>query len=971
MEEDYVMIPGSGTKMIIRDVKKEIETAFLDYSMSVIVARALPDVRDGLKPVHRRILYTMHERGNDPSHPYRKSADTVGAVLGSYHPHGDASVYDAMVRLAQDFSLRYPLVDGQGNFGSVDGDPPAAYRYTEARMSRMAVEMLTDIDKDTIDWDPNFDETKKEPSVLPSRFPNLLVNGSQGIAVGMATNIPPHNLGEVIDGCVAYIDNPDIDLPGLMEYIKGPDFPTAGIIMGRSGIRAAYATGRGKITLRGRATIEEKKNGRAQIIVTEIPYMVNKARLIENIADLVKDKRIEGISDLNDETNRKGMRIVIDVCVAYIDNPDIDLPGLMEYIKGPDFPTAGIIMGRSGIRAAYATGRGKITLRGRATIEEKKNGRAQIIVTEIPYMVNKARLIENIADLVKDKRIEGISDLNDETNRKGMRIVIDVRKDANPQVVLNQLYQYTQLQDTVGVIMLAIDHKVPKVLTLKQMIQKYVEFQDEIVRRRTQYDLKKAKERAHILEGLKKATDIVDELIATIRACKGGMSEAKAAIMEQFGFDDPQADAIVKLQLGRLAGLEILKIEEELGTLQAKIEDWEDILANDARVLEIVKNELLEMKKRFGDERRTEIETVSGEVDIEDLIAEEQCVYTLTEAGYIKRQLKATYQAQKRGGRGISGMTRKEEDIVQEMFVGSTHDYVLFVTDKGRLFRQKGYTIAEGSRTSKGTNIVNLLQLAEGEKVTNMLRQSAQADQEGGFVTMVTKQGLIKRTPLEQYANIRKSGLIGIALNEGDSLAWTRLTSGHDMLIVATRNGQAIRFNEEDARPMGRSGHGVRAIKLAEGDEVIGVCICREGGTVLTVTENGKGRRSEIDTYRITARGGKGIRNYDVSKDKVAAVKIVDDVDDVLLSSQEGIIIRLHANEIPVQSRYGSGVRVMRLGENDKVMVLARTDHDDEAQTETIEAEEGDEPTAEQLAAMEAADEASAAEAPEADTPEE
>ena len=855
MEEDYVMIPGSGTKKIIRDVKKEIETAFLDYSMSVIVSRALPDVRDGLKPVHRRILYTMHERGNDPSHPYRKSADTVGAVLGSYHPHGDASVYDAMVRLAQDFSLRYPLVDGQGNFGSVDGDPPAAYRYTEARMSRMAVEMLTDIEKDTIDWDPNFDETKKEPSVLPCRFPNLLVNGSQGIAVGMATNIPPHNLSEVIDGCVAYIDNPDIDLPGLMEYIKGPDFPTAGIIMGRSGIRAAYATGRGKITLRGRATIEETKNGRTQIIITEIPYMVNKARLIENMADLVKDKRIEGITGLNDETNRKGMRIVV-----------------------------------------------------------------------------------------------------------------DVRKDANAQVILNQLYQYTQLQDTVGVIMLAIDHKVPKVLTLKQMLQKYVEFQDEVVRRRTQFDLKKAKERAHILEGLKKATDIVDELIATIRACKGGMAEAKAAIMEQFGFDDPQADAIVKLQLGRLAGLEILKIEEELASLQAKIENWEAILADDARVLAIVKEELLEMKKRFGDERRTEIQSVTGEVDIEDLIAEEQCVYTLTEAGYIKRQLKATYQAQRRGGRGISGMTRKEEDIVQEMFVGSTHDYVLFVTDKGRLFRIKGYTIAEGSRTSKGSNIVNLLQLAEGEKVTNMICQSKEADTEGGFVTMVTKQGLIKRTPLEQYANIRKSGLIGIALNEGDALAWTRLTSGHDMLIVATRNGQAIRFNEADARPMGRSGHGVRAIRLAEGDEVVGVCICREGGTVLTVTENGKGRRSDIDTYRITARGGKGIRNYDAAKDKVAAVKIVDDVDDVLLSSQEGIIIRLHANEIPLQSRYGSGVRVMRLGENDKVMVLARTDHDDEAQTEQIDTSDADaEPTAEQLAAMEAADAAAAAEAPEAD----
>ena len=812
MEEDYVMIPGSGTKKIIRDVKKEIETAFLDYSMSVIVSRALPDVRDGLKPVHRRILYTMHERGNDPSHAYRKSADTVGAVLGSYHPHGDASVYDAMVRLAQDFSLRYPLVDGQGNFGSVDGDPPAAYRYTEARMSRMAVEMLTDIEKDTIDWDLNFDETKKEPSVLPCRFPNLLVNGSQGIAVGMATNIPPHNLSEVIDGCIAYIDDPDIDLPGLMEYIKGPDFPTAGIIMGRSGIRAAYATGRGKITLRGRATIEETKNGRTQIIITEIPYMVNKARLIENMADLVKEKRIEGITGLNDETNRKGMRIVV-----------------------------------------------------------------------------------------------------------------DIRKDANAQVILNQLYQYTQLQDTVGVIMLAIDHKVPKVLTLKQMLQKYVEFQDEVVRRRTQYDLKKAKERAHILEGLKKATDIVDELIATIRACKGGMAEAKAAIMEQFGFDDPQADAIVK-------------------------------------------EELLEMKKRFGDERRTEIQSVTGEVDIEDLIAEEQCVYTLTEAGYIKRQLKATYQAQRRGGRGISGMTRKEEDIVQEMFVGSTHDYVLFVTDRGRLFRIKGYTIAEGSRTSKGSNIVNLLQLAEGEKVTNMICQSKEADTEGGFVTMVTKQGLIKRTPLEQYANIRKSGLIGIALNEGDALAWTRLTSGHDMLIVATRNGQAIRFNEADARPMGRSGHGVRAIRLAEGDEVVGVCICREGGTVLTVTENGKGRRSDIDTYRITARGGKGIRNYDAAKDKVAAVKIVDDVDDVLLSSQEGIIIRLHANEIPLQSRYGSGVRVMRLGENDKVMVLARTDHDDEAQTEQIDTSDADaEPTAEQLAAMEAADAAAAAEAPEAD----
>ena len=856
MEEDYVMIPGSGTKMIIRDVKKEIETAFLDYSMSVIVARALPDVRDGLKPVHRRILYTMHERGNDPSHPYRKSADTVGAVLGSYHPHGDASVYDAMVRLAQDFSLRYPLVDGQGNFGSVDGDPPAAYRYTEARMSRMAVEMLTDIDKDTINWDPNFDETKKEPSVLPCRFPNLLVNGSQGIAVGMATNIPPHNLSEVIDGCVAYIEDPDIDLPGLMEHIKGPDFPTAGIIMGRSGIRAAYATGRGKITLRGRAEIIEKKNGRYEILISEIPYMVNKTRLIESIADLVKDKRIEGISDLNDESS----------------------------------------------------------------------------------------------------------------SRTGMKIVIEIKKDANPQVVLNQLYRFTQLQDTVGVIMLALDDGVPKIMSLKTMMERYIEFQMQVIRRRTAFELKKAKEREHILEGLHKAVDIVDEIIATIRACKGGFAEARQAVMDNFGFDELQADAIVKLQLGRLAGLEILKIEQELGELREAIADYEDILANDEHVKRIVKTDLTALADKYGDERRTSIETVSGEVDIEDLIPEETCVFTLTHEGYIKRTTLDTYQAQNRGGRGVQGMTQKDDDFTEELFVGSTHDYMLFMTNQGRVYRLKGYQVPEGSRTAKGSHIVNLLQLQEGEKVTLMLQQKAGVDEDNTYATMVTKQGLIKRTPLEQYANIRKTGLIGIALNEGDALAWTRLTTGNDMLIVATRNGQAIRFNEADARPMGRSGHGVRAIKLAEGDEVVGVCICREGGTVLTVTENGKGRRSDIDTYRITARGGKGIRNYDASKDKVAAVKIVDDIDDVLLSSQEGIIIRLHANEIPVQSRYGSGVRVMRLGENDKVMVLARTDHDDEAQTESIEADTEDEPTAEQLAEMEAADEASAAEAPEADT---
>ena len=543
-----------GTRLIVRDIKEEMESAFIDYSMSVITARALPDVRDGLKPVHRRILYTMHERGNDPSHPTKKSADTVGAVLGSYHPHGDASVYDAMVRLAQDFSMRYPLVEGQGNFGSVDGDPPAAYRYTEARMSKMSVDLMRDIEKDTVDFVPNFDESKQEPSVLPCRVPNLLINGSSGIAVGMATNIPPHNMREVIDGIVALIHDPDIDLAGLMEHIKGPDFPTGGVIMGRSGIRAAYATGRGKITLRGRAAIEEKSNGRFQIIITEIPYMVNKARMIENIADLVKEKRIDGISDLNDESNREGMRVVV-----------------------------------------------------------------------------------------------------------------ELKREANPQVVLNQLYRFTQLQDTVGVIMLALDKGVPKVMTLKEMLQKYLAFQDEVIRRRTQFDLKKAEERAHILEGLRRAVDIVDEIIAAIRACKGGKPEAKAAIMEKFGFDDPQATAIVNFQLGQLAGLEILKIENELGDLHTKIDDWRGILADDAKVLQVVEDELNAMREKYGDDRRTEIAHVSGEVDIEDLIPEEESVFTLTHAGYIKRQPSDTYQAQRRGGRGITALSRKDEDFVEEL----------------------------------------------------------------------------------------------------------------------------------------------------------------------------------------------------------------------------------------------------------------------------------------------------------------
>lgn len=844
-----------GTRLIVRDIKDEMENAFIDYSMSVITARALPDVRDGLKPVHRRILYTMYERGNDPSHPYRKSADTVGAVLGSYHPHGDASVYDAMVRLAQDFSLRYPLVDGQGNFGSVDGDPPAAYRYTEARMSKMAVDLLTDIEKDTIDMVPNFDESKKEPSVLPCRVPNLLINGSNGIAVGMATNIPPHNLCEVIDALSALIHQPEIELAELMEYVHGPDFPTGGIIMGRSGIRAAYATGRGKITLRGRAEIVEQKNGRFQIIITELPYMVNKARLLENIADLAKEKRIEGIADLNDESNRQGMRVVV-----------------------------------------------------------------------------------------------------------------ELKREANPQVVLNQLYRYTQLQDTVGVIMLALDKGVPKLMSLKDMLQKYLEFQEEVVRRRTEHDLKKAKERAHVLEGLRRAVDLVDEIIATIRACKGGKAEAKSAIMEKFEFDDVQATAIVNFQLGQLAGLEILKIDNELGELQTKIGEWTDLLSDSAKVLAVVESELMVLRDKYGDERRTEIAHVSGEMDIEDLIPEEECVFTLTHAGYIKRQPADTYQAQRRGGRGITALSRKEEDFVEELFLASTHDYLLFVTDQGRIYRLKGYQVYEGSRTSKGTNIVNLLPLQDGEQVAGMLsvakEQMEQHAEHEQYLVMVTKNGIIKRTPLSAYANIRKSGLIAINLNEGDALAWTHITSGENELLVATRNGMIIRFAETDARTMGRNATGVRAIRLSEGDSVVGCAILREGATVLTVTEEGKGRRTKESEYRIQRRGGKGIRNYGTSG-HVAGIKVMDETDDMILISLEGIIIRMHVEDINTQSRYGSGVRVMRLSENDRVVTVARTERDDSEETAKPEEDGEGEPTPEELEAMqaqEAADEADAAE---------
>lgn len=709
------------------DLEKEMKESYLAYSMSVIVGRALPDVRDGLKPVHRRILYTMYENGLSPDKAYRKSADTVGSVLGRYHPHGDASVYDAMVRLAQDFSMRYPLVDGHGNFGSVDGDPAAAYRYTEARMSKIAMSMLTDIDKDTVDFMPNYDDHLQEPVMLPSRFPNLLVNGSTGIAVGMATNIPPHNLGEVVDAACCMIDHPDATLDELMDHLKGPDFPTGGIIMGRSGIRAAYATGRGKITLRAKAEVEEHKN------------------------------------------------------------------------------------------------------------------RMRIIVTEIPYMVNKARLIESIAGLVKDKRIDGISDLRDESDRDGMRIVIELKRDANAQVVLNRLYTFSQLQETVGVIMLAIDGKQPKVMTLQEILRSYLDFQFQVITRRTRYELKKAKEREHILEGLKIALDYIDEVIKIIRASKDQPS-AKAALIERFGLSDAQAAAIVAMRLGQLSGLERAKIEDELAAILAKVADLEDILSHDSRVYAIVREELVALKVKFGDERRTEIQTVSGEVDIEDLIPVEDCVVTLTHFGYVKRQPADVYKTQRRGGRGISGMTRREEDVVEDLFVSSSHDYLCFFTNRGRLFRLKCYEIPESSRTGRGTNIVNLLPLEQEEKVSAVLKVSDFADDR--FLVMVTKKGIIKRTELSAYRNVRKSGLIAIHLDEEDELAWVRETSGANELLIATRNGMAIRFNETDARPLGRTARGVKSIQLEDGDEVVGMARVKEGATLMTITENGAGRRT-------------------------------------------------------------------------------------------------------------------------------
>ncbi|MEE0276257.1 MAG: DNA gyrase subunit A [Clostridia bacterium] len=813
----------NNNRVVHRDIEKEMRESFLAYSMSVIVSRALPDVRDGLKPVHRRILYTMYENGLTPDKEYRKCADTVGTVLGRYHPHGDASVYDAMVRLAQDFSMRYPLVDGHGNFGSLDGDPPAAYRYTEARMDKMALDMLTDINKDTIDYMSNYDDRLKEPVVLPSRFPNLLVNGSVGIAVGMATNIPPHNLTETIDAVQTLIKNPDCTLDELMQHIKGPDFPTGGIIMGRAGIRAAYATGRGRITLRGRAKIEDIKN-RTCIIIEEIPYMVNKKRLIENIADLAKDKRIDGIHTIRDESDK-----------------DHDV-----------------------------------------------------------------------------------------------RIVIELKKDAIAQVVLNHLYQYTQLQDTVGVIMLALVKGEPKILSLKQMLTEYIDFQVEVIRRRTKFDLDKAQARAHILEGMVIAAENIEEVIRICRTSEN-ITEIKQRLMARFSLTEIQADAIAQMRMYQLSNMERKKIDDELAELNAKIKDLTEILASHERVLEIICNELEEIKRKYGDERRTSIENVSGEVDVEDLIPVEDCVVTLTNIGYIKRQPISEYKPQKRGGKGVSAIKQRDEDFIQEMFISSTHDDVLFITGKGIMYKLRCYEIAEGSKQSRGVNVINMLPLAEDEKIAAMIKTTDYED--GKFLIMVTKNGKIKRTPLSAYKNVRKNGLRAVGLDDGDEIAGVRLTDGSAQVIVATRNGYAIRIDETQMRPMSRTAHGVKAIKLRDGDYVVSMARVREGASVLTVTDKGLGRRVKLDDYRIQNRGGYGMLNYKVSDDKgyVCGIKIVDEEDDIIMIATDGVIIRIRACDIRIMGRYATGVKLMRVSGEDRVVAFTRAEHDDSAETEKIE----------------------------------
>ena len=808
----------SSGKIIDVDINREMRKSFLDYSMSVIVSRALPDVRDGLKPVHRRILYNMYENGITASKPHRKCAYTVGEVLGKYHPHGDASVYDAMVRLAQDFSMRYMLVDGHGNFGSVDGDPPAAYRYTESRMSKIASEMLADIDKETVDFMPTFDDVLTEPTVLPSRFPNLLVNGSNGIAVGMATNIPPHNLGETIDAMCLLIDNPDAEIADLMECMPGPDFPTGGLIMGRSGIRAAYATGRGRIVVRARTEIVETKNGRFKIVVTELPYSVNKARLIENIANLVKDKRIEGISNIEDHSDRNGMHIEI-----------------------------------------------------------------------------------------------------------------DIKREASAQVVLNHLFMMTQMQTTFGAIMLSIVNGEPKILTLKEMLQCYIEHQEKVIERRTIFDLRKAKERMHILEGLKVAIDFIDEVIAIIRKSKD-QAAAKLALCERFGLDDVQAQAIVSMRLGQLTNMERAKIEDEIASLAEKIKEFNEIIESKSKRLSIVKEEAMEIRNKYADPRRTEICAITGEVDIEDLIPQEDCVVTMTKFGYIKRLPHDTYKIQNRGGRGIAGMTRRDEDVATEMYISNSHDYNLFCTNRGRVYRIKCYEIPESTRQSKGINIANILPLAADEKVTSMIRIPSFEDDK--YLIMVTKKGIIKRIALSAYDTARKGGLIALDLNKGDELAWVRMTDGSNEVIIATKKGMAIRFRETDVRPMGRLARGVKAMKLKEGDSIVGMSIIEKDKLILTVSETGFGRLSSPDDYRLQSRGGKGIINYHVLKyGNVAALTVVPLGDDVIIIADNGVIIRILASTIRVCSRPSKGVTIMKIKGDHKVVSVSGAPHDeDEAQ---------------------------------------
>ena len=810
-------------KIVESPLVPEMEKSYIEYAMSVIVGRALPDVRDGLKPVHRRILYAMYEDNLTYDHPFRKCATAVGDVLGRYHPHGDASVYDALVRLAQDFSMRYPLVDGHGNFGSIDGDPPAAYRYTEARMSRIADEMLRDIDKDTVDWDPNFDETRKEPRVLPSRFPNLLVNGSAGIAVGMATNIPPHNLREVIGACICVLDNPEAQLSDLMQYIKGPDFPTRGIIMGRSGIRSAYATGRGRLVIRARHEFEEFGNGRTRIIITEIPYQVNKRMLIKNMAEQVEDKRLEGISDIRDESDRNGMRIVI-----------------------------------------------------------------------------------------------------------------ELKRDANPQVVLNRLFAQTQLQTTFAINMLALvqNQSQPKILSLRHIIDEYLAFQEEIIVRRTRYDLKKAQERAHLLEGLLIAEDNIDAVIKTIRE---SYDDAKQNLMSRFGLDDVQAQAILDMQLKRLQGLEREKLEAEYKELEEKIAYYNRILSNESLVRQILKEELSAIADKYGNDRCTEIQDVEDEIDIEDLIEEEDCVFTLTQAGYIKRTPVSEYAAQSKGGMGKKGITTREEDVVVDVFTASTHDYILFFTDTGKVYRKKGYQIPQAGKTAKGTNIVNILQVEQGERVQTMVHTRNIEDEENRFLVMVTRNGTVKRLPVGTLKNLRNNGIRALRMEEGDQLISVRETDGTRKILIATHDGQAICFDENDVRPMGRDAVGVRGIRLREGDYVVGAAKAVPGKTVLSITERGYGKRTAVEEYRITARGGLGIRNYMVTEKTgpIVGIKVVDGTEDLLLVTEAGILIRTAVENIRIAGRATQGVIVMRFKEEgDRVISMALTDREQETEKE-------------------------------------